>query len=202
MDEKVYRDTGKINPSMTSDWEERAQAAARSHHETRTVNKGKIDIGGGRFMDPEEVQAIASSRVQPVLDDINDKAEAERERRLALKAEEEARKDEEQRRREREKEVALLNKQAQGMCGYGPVRWQDFVLTSTQRMKRRSSKLREMRRRLMRGSAKKPKRRKRPKRRGWPKRKSESRSSRIRPNKTHKKKNTTQRLRYPPPRPL
>ncbi|KAH8174204.1 eisosome protein 1 domain-containing protein [Sarocladium implicatum] len=113
MDEKVYRDTGKINPSMTSDWEERAQAAARSHHETRTVNKGKIDIGGGRFMDPEEVQAIASSRVQPVLDDINDKAEAERERRLALKAEEEARKDEEQRRREREKEVALLNKQAQ-----------------------------------------------------------------------------------------
>ena len=114
MDEKVYRDTGKMNQSMMSDWEEKAQAAARSHHETRTVNKGKVDIGGGRFMDPEEVQAIASSRVQPVLDDINDKAEAERERRLALKAEEEARKDEEQRKREREKEIAMLNKQAQG----------------------------------------------------------------------------------------
>jgi hypothetical protein len=114
MDEKVYRDTGKMNPSMTTDWEERAHAAALSHHETRTVNKGKIDIGGGRFMDPEEVQAIASSRVQPVLDDINDKADAERERRLALKAEEEARKEEEQRRKEREKEVHMLNQQAKG----------------------------------------------------------------------------------------
>ncbi|KAK0392205.1 hypothetical protein NLU13_1703 [Sarocladium strictum] len=112
MDEKVYRDTGKMNPAMTTDWEERAHAAAQSHHETRTVNKGKIDIGGGRFMDPEEVQAIASSRVQPVLDDINEKADAERERRLALKAEEEARKEEEQRRKEREKEVAMLNQQA------------------------------------------------------------------------------------------
>ncbi|KAL2211994.1 hypothetical protein CC79DRAFT_1329313 [Sarocladium strictum] len=112
MDEKVYRDTGKMNPSMTTDWEERAQAAAQNHHETRNVNKGKVDIGGGRFMDPEEVQAIASSRVQPVLDDINEKAEADRERRLALKAEQEAIKEEEQRRKEREKEVQALHQQA------------------------------------------------------------------------------------------
>lgn len=114
MDEKVYKETGRANSTLITDWELKAQAAAQDRHESRTVNKGKVDIGGGRFMNPEEVEAIASSRVQPVLDEINEKADAERERRLALKMEEEAKKEEEGRRREREKEIQQLNQQAKG----------------------------------------------------------------------------------------
>ncbi|KAI9158774.1 Eisosome protein 1 [Paramyrothecium foliicola] len=110
MDEKVYQETGMVNPSMLDTWELKAQAAAQTRHETRTVNKGKVDIGGGRFMDPEEVDAIAAKRVQPVLDDINEKAEAERERQAILRLEEEARKAEQEKQKTRDREIKEINK--------------------------------------------------------------------------------------------
>ena len=114
MDEKVYQDTGMINPSMLDAWELKAQQAAQTRHETRTANKGKVDIGGGKFMSPEEVDAIAAKRVQPVLDDINEKAEVERERLAIIKLEEEAKKAEQEKQKTRDREIKEINKQVKG----------------------------------------------------------------------------------------
>ncbi|KAK5993186.1 hypothetical protein PT974_06614 [Cladobotryum mycophilum] len=110
MDEQVYHDTGKVNPTMLDDWEIKAQHAAQALLQTGDSNKGKVNIGGGKFMDVNEVDAIAARRVQPVLDDINEKAEAERERLAAVKMEEEAKKAEIEREKARERELKEINK--------------------------------------------------------------------------------------------
>lgn len=114
MDQKVYNETGKVNPTMLSEWEVKAHQAAQSNHDTRSEHKGKIDIGGGRFMNPSEVDLIASKRVQPVLDDINEKAEAERERQAVLKMEEETRKAEHEKYKTRERETKKIHRKLRG----------------------------------------------------------------------------------------
>ncbi|KAH6892026.1 hypothetical protein B0T10DRAFT_283016 [Thelonectria olida] len=110
MDRKVYNETGKVNPTMLTEWELKAHQAANANHAARIENKGKVDIGGGKFMNPDEVDAIASKRVQPILNDINEKAEAERERQAVLKLEEEARKAEIEKEKAREREIKEINK--------------------------------------------------------------------------------------------
>lgn len=110
MDQKVYKETGKRNSSMLTDFELKAQQAAQSRSDTRNENKGKIDIGGGKFMTQEEINAIAAKRLQPVLDDINEKAETERERILTLKLEEEARREEAEKQKARDREAKELSK--------------------------------------------------------------------------------------------
>ncbi|VUC34931.1 unnamed protein product [Clonostachys rosea] len=112
MDEKVYHETGKVNPTLLNDWELKAQQAAQSRHEGRNENKGKLDLGGGMYMDPNDVDAIAAKRMQPLLDDISKKAEAERERLAVLKLEEEARKAELEQQKAREKEIKEASKKA------------------------------------------------------------------------------------------
>lgn len=114
MDRKVYNETGKVNPTMLTEWELKAHEAATASHATRTENKGKVDIGGGKFMNPDEVDAIASKRVQPILDDINEKAAAERERQTALRLEEEAKKAEVEREKARDREIKEINKKLRG----------------------------------------------------------------------------------------
>jgi hypothetical protein len=68
-------------------------------------NYGKVNIGGGKFINQSAVDLVAQRNVQPVLDEINEKADAERERVAAAKLEQEkqARKAAEQKTREREK---------------------------------------------------------------------------------------------------
>ncbi|KJZ75549.1 hypothetical protein HIM_05012 [Hirsutella minnesotensis 3608] len=112
MDEKAHQESGRPPPTRMTEWEIKAQQAAQSNHDTRVLNKGKVDIGGGKFMSPEEVDAIATKKVQPVLDDINEKAETERERRLVLQMEEDARREEGEKQRAREREQKELEKQA------------------------------------------------------------------------------------------
>ncbi|KAM4055930.1 eisosome protein 1 domain-containing protein [Hirsutella rhossiliensis] len=111
MDEKTYRDKGRLSPTRLTEWEVKAQQAAQSRHDSRTENKGKVDIGGGKFMAREEVDAIAIKRVQPVLDNINEKAGAERERQAVLRMEEEARREEGEKQKAREREVKEIQKQ-------------------------------------------------------------------------------------------
>lgn len=110
MDEKVYSDTGKINTALQSDWNLKAQQAAQLSSEARNENTGKLNLGGGMYMDQEQIDAIAAKRMQPVLDDINEKAEKERARQAVLKAEEEARKSELAREKERDREAKALSK--------------------------------------------------------------------------------------------
>lgn len=92
MDEKMYRDTGRVTPAKLSEWELRAHttAQARSHERQGSGSAtGKVDLGGGQFMDRGRVEEIAAKRVQPLLDEINEKAEMERKRIVALREEQE-----------------------------------------------------------------------------------------------------------------
>ena len=114
MDEKVYLDTGKVNPSLISDWEARAQQTAQTRHETRDEHKAKLDLGGGMFMDQEKVDAIAAKRMQPILDDIYEKAEKERERVAAQKMEEEDEKADLEREKQHERELKAIRKRVMG----------------------------------------------------------------------------------------
>ncbi|KAG5946146.1 hypothetical protein E4U53_006623 [Claviceps sorghi] len=110
MDEKVYEETGRANPNLITDWEAKAQRAAQTLHDSRTENTGKIDIGGGMFMTQQEIDAIASKRIQPVLDDIHHKAETERERQEVLRLEEEARREEAEKQKSRSREAREIIK--------------------------------------------------------------------------------------------
>ncbi|GKT49300.1 uncharacterized protein ColSpa_09481 [Colletotrichum spaethianum] len=111
MDDKISAETGMVPPSSKSDWESKAQMAALARHESSNANRGKIDIGGGMFMDPAAVDEIATRRVQPVLDEINEKAAIERERQELLKAEAEAKKRDEAKQKERDREIKEINRQ-------------------------------------------------------------------------------------------
>ena len=78
MDEKVFNETGKASPAMMEDWEAKASARAKADSEARMVNHGRINIGGGKYLDQSEIDAIAARRVQPTLDEITEKAEKQR----------------------------------------------------------------------------------------------------------------------------
>lgn len=80
MDEKVFNETGKVSPAMMEDWEEKARAKAKAESSARMVNHGKVNIGGGRYMDQSEIDAIAAARVQPTLDEVTATAEKHRAR--------------------------------------------------------------------------------------------------------------------------
>ncbi|KAK2028498.1 hypothetical protein LX32DRAFT_653068 [Colletotrichum zoysiae] len=110
IDDKISAETGMVRPSSNSDWEAKAQVAALARHGSTNPNKGKVDIGGGMFMDSAAVDEIATRRVQPVLDEINEKAALERERQELLKAEAEAKKRDEAKQKERDREVKEINR--------------------------------------------------------------------------------------------
>ena len=107
IDEKVFAETGKVSPAMMAEWETKARAKAEADSTARMVNHGKVSIGGGKFMDQSEVDAIARARVQPTLDEITENAEARRARdeEIRLAAEERKRLAEEHTRNERERDA-------------------------------------------------------------------------------------------------
>lgn len=127
MDEKVYQDTGKVPPALLSEWEVKAQQAAQSRSENRNENRGKVDLGGGLFMGQDEVDAIASRRMQPIMNDIDEKAGAERARQANIKLEEEAKKDANEKQKARDRESKALTKQIK--CEFHTI--QDGTLTDS-----------------------------------------------------------------------
>ncbi|KAI9812648.1 MAG: hypothetical protein M1832_000368 [Thelocarpon impressellum] len=104
MDERVYADTGKVSPAMMEEWEAKARARAEAESQSRLARVGKVDVGGGRLLDQADVDAVALRNVQPVLDEINEKAERQRARQeeLRLERDEAARLAHEEKARERE----------------------------------------------------------------------------------------------------
>ena len=93
LDEKVFEETGKSSPAMRADWEAKARVKVEAESKSRLQNYGKVDIGGGKYLDQSEVDAIAAAKVQPTLDDITEKAEEQRalDEKRRLEAEEERR---------------------------------------------------------------------------------------------------------------
>ena len=80
IDEKVFNETGKVSPAMMEEWEEKAKAKAKAESSARMVNHGKVNIGGGRYMDQSEIDAIAAAKVQPTIDEVTATAERHRAR--------------------------------------------------------------------------------------------------------------------------
>lgn len=90
MDEKIYKEQGRVAPAKLNEWELKAHAAAQARSDVRMGERtDQVDLGAGKYMDRDKVEEIATKRVQPVLDEINEKAEAERMRIVTLKEEQE-----------------------------------------------------------------------------------------------------------------
>ncbi|KAA8575274.1 hypothetical protein EYC84_004458 [Monilinia fructicola] len=110
MDEQVFADTGKVAPSLLSEWELKAHQAAQAKSEARLENFGKVDIGGGKFVDQSVIDAAAAKKIQPVLDEMDNKVDAKRYREAELKLEEENRRRKSQEAKAREKESKEITK--------------------------------------------------------------------------------------------
>ncbi|KAI4155405.1 MAG: hypothetical protein LQ341_000197 [Variospora aurantia] len=91
LDERVYNETGKVSPAMMEEWETKAKARAKADSDARMVNHGRVNIGGGKYLDQSEVDAIAASKVQPTLDEITAKADKQRARDDELRRQQEER---------------------------------------------------------------------------------------------------------------
>lgn len=115
MDEKICKEQGKIAPSKLNEWELKAHAAAQARSAARTGDRtDQIDLGAGVYMDREKVQEIAAKRVQPVLDEINEKAQTEHLRIAALKAEQEKKRLEAEGEKARNAEIKETTRQLKG----------------------------------------------------------------------------------------
>ncbi|KAK6832931.1 hypothetical protein PG987_007625 [Apiospora arundinis] len=110
MDDKIATETGMIPPSTKTSWDSKAHATAQLRSDNRLSKQNKVDIGAGKYMEQEEIDAIAASKVQPVIDEINERAEQEQARVTEQKLEEERQREERELERQREQEVSEINK--------------------------------------------------------------------------------------------
>lgn len=125
IDEKISAETGMVPPSTMTQWETKAHAAAQIRSDQRVDTRhGRVDLGAGKLMDQEEIDAIAAARVKPVLDEINGKIEEEHARQTELRLEMEKRKEAEEIEKARLKEIQDISKKLKGqlsstMCCLG-----------------------------------------------------------------------------------
>ena len=122
MDEKVFSDTGKTSTQQRELWERQARERAQKESDTRLMNVGKVHIGGGKYLEQEEIDAIARARLQPTLDDLTRKAEEQRARDEELRLEQERVKAEQEAEKKRQAEIkaeqkAVTGKFLQKNCG-------------------------------------------------------------------------------------
>ncbi|KAL2196291.1 hypothetical protein P885DRAFT_69867 [Corynascus similis CBS 632.67] len=111
MDKKVQSDTGRVPQVATEDWGRKAEVAAQARLAAISHdNAGKVDIGAGKLVDRSEVDKVAAQNVQPLLDEINERAEQEIARIEKQKLEEERRKEKIETEKMREKEVQEIHR--------------------------------------------------------------------------------------------
>lgn len=114
MDKRVFNETGKASPAMMQEWEAKARERAQASSNARLENYGKVHIGGGKYLDQSAVDAVAQSRIQPTLDDINSKAEEKRARDEEIKLEQEQKKKHSETEKARALELKAEQKRAKG----------------------------------------------------------------------------------------
>ncbi|KAI1131981.1 hypothetical protein F5Y10DRAFT_27098 [Nemania abortiva] len=111
IDAKIANETGMVPPPTLTQWELKARAVAQSRAlQKDSRQQGKVDIGAGVQMDQEDINAIAARRIQPILDEINAKAELEHTRQLELRMEMERKKEEQEAEKARQREVQDIQK--------------------------------------------------------------------------------------------
>ncbi|KAF2456641.1 hypothetical protein BDY21DRAFT_364237 [Lineolata rhizophorae] len=114
MDQKVYDETGKPSAALIEEWETKARAKAAANSEQRMANFGRVNVGGGKFLDQTDVDAVASARIQPTLDEINEKTEAQRARDEEIRLDQEQKKREAQVQKQREADLKAEQKRIKG----------------------------------------------------------------------------------------
>ena len=124
MDEKVFSDTGKTSPHQRELWERQARERAQRDSDGRMINVGKVHIGGGKYMEQEEIDVIAKARLQPTLDEISKKAEEQRARDEELRLEQERLKAEQEAEKKRQAEIKAEQKAVVGKSD--PIRLHEF----------------------------------------------------------------------------
>ena len=87
MDEKVFLETGKPSQSMMDEWEAKAREKAEKNRTERAQHPGQTHIGGGKYMDQSEIEAIAAARLKPTFDELNDTADKKRARDEEIRVE-------------------------------------------------------------------------------------------------------------------
>lgn len=110
MDEKVFNETGKMSPAMIEEWDAKARAKAAADSEARMANHGKVHVGGGKFLDQSEIDAVAAARIQPTLNEINDAAEKQRARDEEIRLDQEEQKHQAQIEKQRAAELKAEEK--------------------------------------------------------------------------------------------
>lgn len=117
MEARFYANTGRAPPSVQKGWDEVAQARVRREAEASELAAAqgdRINIGGQRYMDMADIEAVARTRLQPALDEITENAEERRAHDVEVRLDAE----EKQRRaaieRQREAELRELEKQEKG----------------------------------------------------------------------------------------
>lgn len=99
------------------DWEEQAMRIVEARKKAEAEGHdlvGKIDLGGGKFVDAEVINAMAARNVQPIIDEVNELAAEARAKQAEERAELERKKHEKQLLDERHKETQQELKKAKG----------------------------------------------------------------------------------------
>lgn len=117
MERQVYYDTGRAPMSLQREWEEEAEERMKKEQQATAASRdqqqaGRVNVGAEKFVKMTDVEAVARSRVQPTLNEINDNAEDYHDQLDTQRAKElEERLDQEQRKRfqtvERQREADL-----------------------------------------------------------------------------------------------
>ena len=119
MDEDVLQETGKSSPAQREEWAAKAKEKAQADSTARMENYGKVHIGGGKYLDQADVDAVARSRIQPTLDDINERAETQRAHEVEIKLEQEAQQRQADLEKQRSMDTKAEQKRARGKV-YSP----------------------------------------------------------------------------------
>lgn len=120
MDEKVFSETGKTSPHQRELWERQARERAQRESDERMINVGKVHVGGGKYLEQSEIDAIAKARLQPTLDEITEKAEQQRARDEEIRLEQEKVKAEQATEKQRQAEIKAEQKAAAGESANRP----------------------------------------------------------------------------------
>lgn len=144
MDEKVFADTGKVPPAMMEEWAQKARKRAQDDKDLQAQHPGMTHIGGGKFIEQSEIEAIAQARLKPTLDQITEDAEKKRARdeelRLEKEENEKSKREEKQKHREEKEESKRVKRE---LC-FEP-RLLCMVLTSRQTKRKLSRRKKKMR---------------------------------------------------------
>ncbi|EXJ95988.1 hypothetical protein A1O1_01114 [Capronia coronata CBS 617.96] len=114
IDEKLFSETGRTTPQQRELWERQARERAQRESDERLIHAGKVHIGGGKYLDQSEIDAIAKARLQPTLDEITEKAEQQRARDEEIRLEQERVKAEQMTEKQRLADIKAEQKAAAG----------------------------------------------------------------------------------------